>query len=260
MQIEGRQEGVLEFFDGDEKLFRLYRPEGAYSEEVMALTGDLYGVETSQRVNVPHREVGRLYTADDEADHGGSDNVIDVRLPEDELLRIKTPRLDLEPVTEQHAAELCDLFRDPDLHTFLPFVPLTLEQQFERCSRWAKRRSPDGSEVWLNWVGRDRATEQAVAHFQAGIKEAGIASIGYLVGTGFQRRGVATEGLEAVFAFLRDHFAIREVKAWSDSRNEASHRLARKLGMKQVDFIKDADFFKGSSSDEFVFSRAFAND
>ena len=88
---------------------------------------------------------------------------------------LTTQRLVLEPVTEGHAEELCDLFCDPDLHSFVPFVPLTLEKQRERCARWSKRRSPDGKEIWLNWVGRDKATGKVVAHFQAGIKDAGIA-------------------------------------------------------------------------------------
>lgn len=69
-----------------------------------------------------------------------------------------TPRLHLEPVTEAHAEELWHLFKDADLHDFVPFEVTTLDQQHVRCARWAIGRSPDGSEIWLNWVGRDRAT------------------------------------------------------------------------------------------------------
>jgi RimJ/RimL family protein N-acetyltransferase len=58
-----------------------------------------------------------------------------------------------------------------------------------------------------------------------------------------------------VFAYLRDIHSIKLVKAWSDMRNKASHRLAERMGMKVVETIKNADFFKGSTSDEFVFAR-----
>ena len=34
-------EGMLEFFDGDEHLFRLYRPDGDFPEEVIKLVGNL---------------------------------------------------------------------------------------------------------------------------------------------------------------------------------------------------------------------------
>jgi RimJ/RimL family protein N-acetyltransferase len=164
-------------------------------------------------------------------------------------------RLVLEPVRESHSDELWELFRDPELHHFVPFEPLSLEKQKERCIRWATGRSPDGTELWLNWVGRDKLSKKAVAHFQAGVKADGIASIGYLVSRDFQRKGIATEGLMAVFKYLREGLAVKEVRAWSDTRNHASHRLAEKLGMVQVQFVKDADFFKGATSDEFVFSK-----
>jgi ribosomal-protein-alanine N-acetyltransferase len=168
-----------------------------------------------------------------------------------------TERLVLEPITEAHAQELCDLFGDPELHHFVPFEPLSLEKQKARCTRWEKRHSPDGAELWLNWAARSKETGRVVAHFQAGVKADHVASIGYLVARNFQNKGIATEGLKTVFEYLHQTLRVQEIKAWSDTRNEASHRLAKKLGMSQVDFIKDADFFKGTASDEFVFSLKF---
>ena len=163
----------------------------------------------------------------------------------------------LEPITEAHGPELWTLFGDLELHHFVPYEPLTLEKQTERCARWASRKSADGSELWLNWAGRDRASGKVAGHFQAGMKADRIATVGYVVAREFQRRGLATEGMQAVFNYLRDELHALEVKAWSDTRNEASHRLAAKLGMARVDFVKDADFFRGATSDEFVFAKRF---
>ncbi len=168
---------------------------------------------------------------------------------------LKTARLVLEPIDESHAAELCELFSDTNLHTFVPFVPLTLEQQRDRCAKWAKRKSPDGKELWLNWIARDLATKMPVGHFQAGVKEDRNASVGYVVAGKFQNQGLATEALKSIFDYLQKDLAVHEVKAWSDTRNLASHHVARKMGMTQIEIIKDADFFKGTTSDEFVFSR-----
>ncbi len=170
---------------------------------------------------------------------------------------LKTLRFILEPISAIHAKELCEFFSDNDLHHFVPFEAPTLEQQTERCLRWAKRLSPDGTELWLNWAARDKETGRIAAHIQAGMKVDRIASIGYVVGRAFQRRGCATECLESVFKYLEESLGAFEVKAWSDTRNEASHRLAQKLGMVQVELIKDANFFKGRTSDEFVFSKVF---
>lgn len=174
-----------------------------------------------------------------------------------EQASLQTERMALEPIGVGHGQEFFELLSDPELHRFLPSDPLTLEQQTARCAFWEKRKSPDGKELWLNWVGRDRSSKSLVAHFQVGVKEDGIASIGYVVARGSQKKGFAFEGLQAVFNYLRDHLKVSEVKAWSDTRNVASHHLAKKLGMSEVEFIKDADAFKGSPSDEFVFSKVF---
>lgn len=170
---------------------------------------------------------------------------------------ISTSRLKLEAITEDHTDPLWELFRDPELHRFTPFEPISRDKLRERCSRWSKRRSPDGKELWLNWIARLSSTEEAVGHFQVGINQDGVATIGYLLARRYQNQGLSTETLEAIFSYLTNTLGVREVKAWSDTRNLASHRLAKKLGMLQIELIKDADFFKGASSDEFVFSRKF---
>ncbi|MDD4974519.1 MAG: GNAT family N-acetyltransferase [Bacteriovorax sp.] len=170
---------------------------------------------------------------------------------------LHSSRLILEPIDESHTPKLYELYSDTELHHFVPFEPISIEQWRERCARWATRKSFEENELWLNWLGRDKETNRAMAHFQVGIKEDGVATIGYLVSRTFQGKGLAYEGLLEVFAYLRDVLGVREVKAWSDSRNTSSHKLAKKLGMLEIEFIKDADFFKGSSSDEFVFSKMF---
>ncbi len=171
------------------------------------------------------------------------------------LSKIETKRLMLEPVTEGHAQEFFDLFSDSSLHTFVPFEVPTIEQQTERCRRWACGASSDGSEIWINWASRDKTSGKMMGHFQAGLTQDQPASIGYVVAKNFQGQGYATEALRAICDFLKTQRNVKTVKAWSDTKNLASHRVAKNLGMEVVDTIKNADFFKGQSSDEFVFSK-----
>ncbi len=168
---------------------------------------------------------------------------------------LETDRLFLEPICEGHASEMFELFADQELHHFVPFEPPSLEEQQKRCARWAIGHSPDGSEIYLNWAARDKQSSKVIGHFQSGIKDKDEASIGYVVAREFQGKGFAQEALHAVFGFLRDVHSIKSVKAWSDTRNKASHRLAERMGMKVIETIKDADFFKGAASDEFVFAK-----
>jgi [ribosomal protein S5]-alanine N-acetyltransferase len=48
---------------------------------------------------------------------------------------------------------------------------------------------------------------------------------------------------------------VREARALLDTRNEASWRLMERLGFRRNRLIKDADQFKGASSDEYEYLR-----
>jgi RimJ/RimL family protein N-acetyltransferase len=173
-------------------------------------------------------------------------------VPTDSELELSTDRLVLEPITTRHAEELCSLFADAELHRYLPSDPPSLEVQRTQCERWARRRSPDGTELWLNWAARHRADNQVIAHLQAGVVGA-VASLAYVVARDHQQQGVATEALRAVMALLRDRFDVTELTAHIDTRNHVSIALVKRLGLQQEQLIEGADFFKGEPSDEYVF-------
>ncbi len=70
----------------------------------------------------------------------------------------RTERLDLEPLVAGHAAELAPLLDDVALHQFTGGTPLSEAALALRYAHLAQRRSPDGSQLWGNWVMRVRAT------------------------------------------------------------------------------------------------------
>ncbi|MBP9708764.1 MAG: GNAT family N-acetyltransferase [Oligoflexales bacterium] len=109
-------------------------------------------------------------------------------------LRLETERLLLEPICENHAEDMAALLADPDLHTFVPSNPPTLEKLNSQYKYWESRISPQEDELWLNWVGRLKANGKIVGHFQAGVKTSLEANIAYTIGKDFQRQGFATRG------------------------------------------------------------------
>lgn len=173
--------------------------------------------------------------------------------PRDEELLLHSKRLVLEPLTVAHAAEMLPVISSPELYTFLPSDAPSLTSLRELYHRWTARLSPDGDEIWLNWSARQRNSRAFVGHFQAALDGNGIATIAYLVGSSYQRRGYAHEALSVVCGYLSNTLQANTVRAWIDTRNQASIAVARRLGMRQVGFVPRADRFKGSFSDEFVF-------
>ncbi len=176
---------------------------------------------------------------------------------EDSNLVIETERLILEPITPDHAEEMFFLLQDSRLYKFIPQDPPSLELLKKRYQVWQGRKSPDETEVWLNWAAKNRATSKYIGHFQSGWDAKGGFSIAYTVGVDFQNQGYAREAVASVVAFLKTKMNADAVRSWVDTRNQASIGLMKTLGFEKIGFIKDADEFKGSKSDEYIFERAF---
>ena len=150
--------------------------------------------------------------------------------------QLDTERLVLEPLTEQHAAALFPNLRDPKLYEFLDEKPPeSVAFLQERFRRWSSGRSPDGSEVWLNWAARLRGTEEFVGWFQATVQPVGEAQIAYLVFVEHQRHGFAREASAAVIGHIVAAHQVTCVSVSVDPRNEASIRLAKALGLDQTE-------------------------
>jgi len=150
------------------------------------------------------------------------------------LNSLETERLVLEPLVPAHAAKLFPYLRDPQLYEFLDSEPpKSVAILLTQYRRWEPRRSPDGSQSWLNWAARALSGEY-VGWFQATVYPDGRADLAYLVFSGFQRRGYAIEACRSVVGHLKVEYRIRALRATIHPANEASISLARRLGLTQT--------------------------
>ena len=179
-------------------------------------------------------------------------------MPGDEIRLISpervldTRRLLLEPLTTAHAAVLHEPLLDGRLYSFIPQDPPVSRQALEdRYRKLSTRRSPDGSEAWLNWAVRERETGRYAGTLEASVEADGTAFIAYMVFVPYQRRGFAAESCGRLIAHLIEDYGVLVVVAEIDTRNLASIALVESLGFVRVSFQKDADHFKGASSDEY---------
>ncbi len=101
-------------------------------------------------------------------------------------------------------------------------------------AKWEARRSPDGAELWLNWVLRRRDDGRAVGYVQATVGD-GDAAIAWTVGTAFQRQGFATEAGHALIAWLRDNLGVPLIVGSVHPDNIASQTAARRIGLRPTD-------------------------
>jgi RimJ/RimL family protein N-acetyltransferase len=144
-----------------------------------------------------------------------------------------TERLDLEPLAVAHAAELAPLLDDPSLHVFTGGAPLLAPALADRYARLAMRRSPDGNQLWGNWLIRVRATGAAAGTVQATWPAAGPvagpAEVAWVVVRPAQGHGYAKEAACSLVALLRT--AGWTVIAHIHPGHLASQQVARAAGL-----------------------------
>ena len=165
---------------------------------------------------------------------------------------LTTARLVLELLTEAHAAALVGALSDERLYRFIPQnPPASADALAARYRRLEARRSPDGREAWLNWAMRLTASDAYVGTLEATVRPDRTADVAYVVFVPHHRRGYAREGLVRILAHLFGDYGVATVAATIDTRNAASIALVEGLGFARVATLRDADFFKGATSDEY---------
>lgn len=166
---------------------------------------------------------------------------------------LNAPGLVLEPLTAAHAGELFACLQDVTLYTYIPQdPPPSLEALRARYGRLESRRSPEGDELWLNWVVRRGG--EAIGTVQATCRPDGIAYIAYEIFVPFQGQGWAAKAVAAMIDHVQACADIGTAKALVDTRNIASIRLLERLGFSRVRLIENADHFKGARSDEYEYA------
>ncbi|MBD0669670.1 GNAT family N-acetyltransferase [Streptomyces sp. CBMA156] len=151
---------------------------------------------------------------------------------------LRSERLDLLPIAPEHAEELAAALADPALHAFTGGRPATAEELRARCERLAAG-SPDPAESWGNWVLRLRADGALTGYVQTTVRP-GQAELAWVVGTPWQRRGLATEAARTLLAHLTAAGATTAV-AHIHPDHHASAAIARTLGLHPTTHTQDGE-------------------
>ena len=142
-----------------------------------------------------------------------------------------------------HATELAPLLDDASLHEFTGGTPLPAAALAARYARLAARRSPEGDQMWGNWVVRVRATGAAAGMVQAtlpaGGPAVGPAEVAWVVVRVAQGRGYAAEAARSLVAVLRE--AGWTVVAHIHPGHLASQRVARAAGLSPTSDVRDGE-------------------
>jgi RimJ/RimL family protein N-acetyltransferase len=150
-------------------------------------------------------------------------------------------RLTLVPLSAGHADEMAAVLADPDLYTFIGGSPPTRQELRARYERWSAG-SPDPDVSWCNWVIQLRSPRCLAGTVQATIRtdDEPVAEVAWVVGTRWQRRGIATEAAQALIAWLRQQ-PVQTVVAHINPRHQASAAVAAAAGLSPTGQLHDGE-------------------
>lgn len=169
-------------------------------------------------------------------------------------LILETERLQLEALQRKHAIALFSLFQAKQIYQYIPQdPPISLEALEQRYQKLTTRLSPDGHEAWLNWAVYHQEQQTYIGQVEATVFANRTCQIAYLFAPRFWGQGYATESCKHLIIELRKNYQITEIVAEVDTRNLASAKLLDRLGFINTETRKNADFFKGNSSDEYIY-------
>ncbi|MFE9422587.1 GNAT family N-acetyltransferase [Kitasatospora sp. NPDC006697] len=151
---------------------------------------------------------------------------------------IDTARLALLPLRVEHAEEMAEVLADPALHHFTGGEPESAEALRRRYLRWAAG-SPDPAVSWCNWVVRLREADCLAGTVQATVT-AGAAEIAWVVGTPWQRRGLAAEAATGLVDWLAGR-GVPVAVAHIHPGHAASAAVARAAGLRPTDRLQDGE-------------------
>ncbi|MPZ47709.1 MAG: GNAT family N-acetyltransferase [Dehalococcoidia bacterium] len=151
---------------------------------------------------------------------------------------IETPRLRLDSLTPEDAEAMHPVLDDQRLHEYSGGQPLALEELRTWYQFLARGLSPDGQEVWLNWIVR--LDGEAIGYLQAGVDEMLIAQVAWVIGVAWQGNGYGSESAAAMVEWLLAN-KVEAVIAAIHPGHEASAGVARRCGLVLTEHVVDGE-------------------
>ncbi len=142
---------------------------------------------------------------------------------------IRADRLTLEPQLVAHADEMFVVLSDLAIYEHENQPPASVEWLRERFRRLESRCSPDGGELWLNWVIRLPSSE-LIGYVQATVKPNATAAIAYELNSKYWGQGFASEAVRAMIQELVIRYRVVSLSAVLKKTNRRSSRMLERIG------------------------------
>ncbi len=154
---------------------------------------------------------------------------------------LRSDRLTLDPLRVEDAAGMVKVLASSELYRFTAGVPPSFDELRRRYCLQVAGGSPDGAEVWHNWVLRTHQPVEAIGYVQATVRDGGLAAdVGWVVGSRWQGRGYAAEAAGTMVAWLIGS-GVEVVTAHIHPDHARSARVAERAGLRPTAVIEEGE-------------------
>lgn len=167
-------------------------------------------------------------------------------------LRLETERLLLRPLTDDDVDPMTVYRGDPEVCRFLPFTPQTGDDIRGRIGGIFGSTSLEGENGGIPMGIFRRADGVLVGdlvlfHLD---RVNGNVEIGWVIRPDLSGQGYATEAVRALLGAAFEILGVRRVVARIDAENQASVRLAERVGMRLEARLLENEWYNGRWGDE----------
>jgi len=134
--------------------------------------------------------------------------------------------------------------------------PAELANSKERIERYHKHRGPDDARRLFAYVAHEKSSGTLIGQSSLSrMVHPQIASVGFGVAMAQAGKGFATEMAARMLAFAFEDIGINRVTAEIAIENDASQRVAEKIGMSREGVARDCIFAQGRWWTEAIYAK-----
>lgn len=168
-------------------------------------------------------------------------------------LPIRTARLALRAHREGDAVRLHEVYAQPDVARFLLDEPWTREVAIEKLADRIPKCDLDSESGAVALVVELNGGLVGDVLLWYTDEARRCAEIGWVFDPAFGGQGYASEAVAAVLNLAFDEYGIHRVAAQMDARNEASAKLAERVGMLRESHAREDWWSKGEWTDTLTY-------
>ena len=171
------------------------------------------------------------------------------------FVELRSPRLLLRPLRRDDLPALCAYRSQPEVARYQSWETFGPEDA-DRLMDSQAGLEPDTPGTWFQLAIVVTATGVLAGDCGLNCRQDDPAQmeLGITLAPAHQRRGYATEALQAVLGYVFDHLGKHRVLSVTDADNGPAASLFRRLGFRQEAHFVEHIWFKGRRVSEFVFA------